>query len=452
MEIKQGYHFLGIGGIGMSALAHCLLDSQERISGLDTQESRSTKQLVERGAHVFFDKASNAHCSYLRKAKTIVYSTAIPPSHPSRKMAEEEGLDLIHRSDLLAHLLRGESAILVCGSHGKSSITALLAHVLVHGGLDPSFAIGAFCPNLPYHGRRGKGPFVVEADESDGSFVRYRGRGAIFANIDDDHLDYWKTKQHLINGFAQVAANLPDPSFLVWCSDDPTLSKLDLGGMSYGTTREADLQMLDPCQKGQKTFFKVRFCNRETSFSLPILGIHQALNSVSVIGMARLLGLSDHCIQSAFDSFCGTCRRLEKRGEARGILFYDDYAHHPKEITSSLEAIRKGWTQRRLVTIFEPHRYSRLHYFNASFVDALSLSDLLVVTDVYSAGETPIVGVTGEGFCELAKKRWGNNCFYAPFNQVSSSLLPLLQERDVVVTLGAGNSTRLCEELLEALG
>lgn len=442
---RTGYHLLGIGGIGMSALAHLLLDRGCPVSGLDQRESAATQDLRARGAAIVIgDDASFA------PEKTLVYSTAIAPGHPSRQRAKKEGRTLLHRAELLAQLFGSQTPLLIAGSHGKTSTTALLIHTLRMGGLAPSFVLGGNSFSLQRPGQHGTGDlFIAEADESDGSFLSYRPFGAVVTNIDNDHFDYWKTEKRLREGFQTFIRQIDAPKWCFWCIDDPQLKALDPPGVSYGVSSKAEVQLRMVEQRARMLTFTVLAPKYPaTSFVLPLMGKHQALNALPVIGLARKLQMSDQAIQRAFSSFRGVARRLEKKGEARGIIIYDDYAHHPTAVEKVVATLKESYPSKRLIALWEPHRFSRVQQLGSAFIAALKQADVVLITDVYSAGESPCLEATGENlqsaFCRAGQKER----VYVPKERLVSFLVARLRSGDCVVTLGAGGITRVSDELL----
>ncbi len=426
-------HFLGIGGIGMSALAHILLEKGVTVSGSDLKNI----------SHL--EKLGVARTDTLPQEGPIVYSTAIKEDHPQFVEAKKAGLPLLHRSELLAKLLEEKKGLLVAGTHGKTSTSALLSWILYHAGLNPSYAVGGILKNLDKNGGYGEGNyFALEADESDGSFLRYDGEGAIITNIEKEHLDYWKTEKDLVEGFKKMAARIQNKKLLFWCADDPLLSQLNLPGTSYG--RKGELKLLSCEQKGAQTTFSARFEGKTYTVTLPLMGEMLALNALAVLGMALKLGISEDKIQAAFASYQGVKRRQEKIGEINRIAIYDDYAHHPTEIFHTLKSLKKGFGTRRLIALFQPHRYSRTRDLLSEFKTAFEKTDATIITTLYAAGEVPLPGISGK---RLAKEV--DHALYISQEKLLSYLPKMLIPGDVLVTLGAGDITALGPKLLEAL-
>ncbi|MCB1106593.1 MAG: UDP-N-acetylmuramate--L-alanine ligase, partial [Chlamydiia bacterium] len=362
--MKSPFHFLGIGGIGMSALASILIEKGEEVSGSDL---RGASDLEKRGVKI--------HDS-LPLEGTIVYSSAIQRDHPLFLEAEKSSLPLLHRSELIDVLLKDKKGLLVTGTHGKTSTSALLAWTLVFSGKDPTYAVGGILKNLEKNGGYSENElFVLEADESDGSFLNYSGEGGIVTNIEKEHLDYWKTEERLIEGFNAFISKIKNPELFFWCSDDPLLSKLSPKGYSYG--REGELKLLSVNQEGNITSFSASFEGvRYEEVEVPLMGDMLALNALAVFGLALKLGIKESVIRKAFKTYKGVKRRQEKIGEFEGTSIYDDYAHHPTEIKVLLESLKKGIGNRRLIALFQPHRYTRTRDHFDAFKEAFQLADL----------------------------------------------------------------------------
>ena len=425
----RSYHFLGVGGIGMSALAHILLEKGEVVTGSDLKKAisvpvRLTDTLPSKG--------------------TVVYSSAIPKDHPLLVEAKKDCL-LLHRSELLSTLLEGKKGLMVAGTHGKTSTSALLSWVLLFAGRDPSYAIGGILQNLQKNGGYGKGEhFVLEADESDGSFLNYSGLGAIVTNIEPEHLDHWGEEASLIQGFQTFLQQVQCPDLLFWCSDDPTLQSIHPIGISYG--KSGQLKLLQCTQKGRSTYFSAAFEGETyTDIELPLMGEKLALNALAVFGMALKLEIPEEKIRKAFQSFLGVKRRQEKLGSAHRIEIYDDYAHHPTEIRALLSSFRKGFPRRRIVTLFEPHRYTRTQALFTEFLSAFKEADLPIITDIYGAGEKGIPGITGK---RLAHEM---QTLYIPRQKLEKMLCKLLIPGDLLLTIGAGGITHVGPQILKEL-
>ena len=432
------YHLIGIGGIGMSALAHLLLDEGHTVSGSDAKESSSLKQLQKKGARVTpYHDAENI------TEGTVVYSSAIDPKNPELVRAKKWGLKTLHRSDLLGELLKQKKALQVTGTHGKTTTTALLSHVLMVANEDPSYAIGGHLQTLNMNGRKGTGRyFVVEADESDGSFIKSPSYGAIVTNCGKDHLSYWKTEMNLQEGFLTFFSNVERDLF--WCKDDKNLSALNPPGFSYGFSEDADLRVHSFSQNKDGCNFSLCFQGKEyKEIFLPLYGKHNVLNAAGVFGLTLRLSIDEAKIRKGLSSFLGVRRRLEKKGEKHGVVCFDDYAHHPTEIKNTLSALSSFAYERRIVVLFQPHRVTRTQDFWKEFGPSLREADLVFITDIFDAGEAPINGITSQ---KLADEIGAN---YLPKKDLVKMLGKTLRPFDIFITIGAGDITEFGLPILE---
>jgi UDP-N-acetylmuramate--alanine ligase len=441
----MNYHFIGIGGIGMSALAHFLKEKGEHVTGSDLKATQITEELKQKGIDVFIGQRQEN----LQLPTTVVYSTDISHSNPEYQKAADLNLPLLHRSELLRELMKNFLPLLVTGTHGKTTTSSLIAHILFSSGLKPSFAVGGIVLSLKKNGGYGDGKyFIAEADESDGSFLKYEGYGAILTNIDNDHLEYWKSEDALMRGFKQFSEQIRSKDHLFWCFDDERLRRLKLPGINYGFVKKADLFIENYVQRGWTTFFDFRFQGREyREVQLPLIGGHNVLNAAAVFGLALSLGLHEKMIRQALISFQGISRRMEKKAEVKEIAIYDDYAHHPTEIFATLRAARAAVGKKRLIVVFQPHRYTRtrdcLHQFSV-FHEA----DQLILTDIYAAGENPIEGISSEILLKKIQPLHPSPACYVPRTDLAPFLFRFLQPKDILLTMGAGDITQLSKELL----
>ncbi len=443
------YHFIGIGGIGMSALARILLQKGIKVSGSDVTPSYTTDLLQGQGATIHFGHAPEN----VAKECAVVYSTMIKDTNPEVLQARSFSLPFLHRSELLAHLMHGYAALLVAGTHGKTTTSSLLSHVLVSAGLNPAYAIGGMIKSLESNGGHGTGPyFVAEADESDGSFLKYNPFGAIITNIENDHLDYWKGSDSLIQGFAEFAKKVSSPEHLFWCGDDQTLRSLHLPGYSYGFGGDNALRIDNFTQTGWKNTFDLTFeGNQFTDVEIPLVGAHNVLNAAAVFGMCLKLNIPEKKVRKGLQTFQGVSRRAELKGEINQISVFDDYAHHPTEIFSTLRAIKQAIGQRRLVVAFQPHRYTRTRDCFNEFGPSFARADALILTDIYGAQEAPIEGVSTEALMQKIQEHCTAEMHYAPRGELTAYLRSFLKPDDVLVTMGAGDITAVGSEVIEQL-
>jgi len=443
------YHFIGIGGVGMSGLARILLQKGEKVQGSDLVNSFLVQDLAAQGATIFIGQDKD----HIPENGYVVYSTDIKPDNPEYKQAQAKGLKLLHRSDCLQMLMQGKEALLVAGSHGKTTTSSLLAHMLHEMGEEPSYCIGGVVRSLGAQAGYGKGRwFVAEADESDGSFLRYTPQGAILTNIGNDHLPFWIEEKRLIQGFLDFYHKIENKQWVFWCKDNPALCSLSLEGVSYGFSADADIQIFDVSYLGWKTKWSFSWKGKlYKDIESPLIGEHNVRNATAVIGLCLQLGLSEEKIRKALMSFLGAKRRCEKKGEAQGIVFYDDYGHHPTEIKTTLSGIRTAEPEKRLVAVFQPHRFTRTRDCLDGFAEALQSADLVFVTDIYSAGEPPIEGIDAKRVYEEVSKIPGVICKYAPKETLLQGVMKEIRSGDLVVSIGAGDITTLGPRILQEL-
>ncbi len=430
------YHLVGVGGIGMSGLAKLLLEQNQTVSGSDLSDNQIIGRLKEAGADITLKQDGKN----ITEEMTVVISSSIKRDNPEYQSAVSKKCPIIHRSELLKQLAEEKKSLCVTGTHGKTTVSSLLSWVLFHAKVDPSFAVGGIIGELQTNARAGLGDyFVIEADESDGTHVNYQVEGAIITNLGTDHLDYYKTVENLEANMVQFANKVRGPLF--WCGEDQHLQKLHLKGTSYGFSKDCDLKGSRFSQNGWQIQFDAEYLGKKyENLSLPMIGKHSALNALAVLGLSLACGIEAEKIQKAFACFPGISRRCQKKPSNGSILWLDDYAHHPTEIQSTLTAIRHAVAERRLIAVFEPHRFSRMKECLGSFQGVFNAADLSFVTDIYRAGETPIPGVDGK---VIAKE---SNSIHLPRENLADSLFPYLQPHDVVVTLGAGSITHFHSE------
>ncbi len=444
------FHFIGIGGVGMSALARLLLSQNKRVSGSDLVWNQLTETLVQEGAQVF--RGHGRH--HIPPNATVIYSTDITEEHPERKEAALLGRPLWHRSELLAHLIHPFRSFAVAGTHGKTTTSALMAYLFSVADLDPTFAVGGIVPQLQGNARLGKGEFFLfEADESDGSFLHYYPEGAIVTNVDQDHLpNYGNSFDQLQAAFFQFIRQVKNPELLVWCGEDPILQKMQLGGMSYGFQEGVDWQIVGLQPNGFGCVFDlVRGGRTFSGLKLLLSGRHNALNAAAAFALGWSLGLSEETLRSGLASFQGVLRRCERKGEWKEALFLDDYAHHPQEIAATLLGIRQAIGERRLIVCFQPHRYTRTRDCWNEFGQAFVLADQVILTDIYGAGETPLEGISAEALLQQVQCDSPTSWEYRPRSALSRALSEIVKPQDVVVTMGAGDITGVAKETLHLL-
>jgi len=398
------YHLIGIGGIGMSGIARLLLSRGIKVSGSDTKKSQITEELKQLGAEIFIGHQP----TNIQGAGLIVYSSAIRKDNPEIKQAQALGIPLVKRAQALAELMEDKTVITVTGSHGKTTTTSLVSCLLLEAGQLPTMAIGGILKNIDSNAYFGKGEFfVAEADESDGSFLRYHPDYSLITNIDREHLDYYKDFDSELSAFKEFMSRTAKGGCLFCCYDDANLRNLlkeyKNRYITFGLTPESDIYAdkidLKWLNSGFDCFYRNKFVDR---FSLALGGVHNISNSLAVIALGIELGINSVVIKKALASFKGARRRIDIKFNDNRYLLIDDYAHHPTEKKATLEAVRS--LKNRIIAIFQPHRYTRTKLLLDDFAQAFKLADEVVITDIYPASEPPIEGISGRVVQEKIKE------------------------------------------------
>ncbi len=448
-------HFVGIGGIGMSAIAEVLLQEGVRVSGTDRAPGLTVRRLETLGARV----AGKHAAEHLGNAEWVVVSSAVPPDNPEVAAARARRLRVLTRGEMLAQLMAGKEGIAVAGSHGKTTITALLTTCAIDAGLDPTAIVGGRLVSLGTNARHGNGPYLVaEADESDGSFLLLKPQVAVVTNIDPEHLDHYKTLDGVIDAFARFVGSVPDTGLVVLCADDPNVAALRHRAVApvttYGLGLEADWRATSVHHQGWTSRFDVVYKGtRLGRVTINLPGRHNVLNALAVLATCHRLEVPFATVAGSLERFQGVERRFQRKGEACGVLVIDDYGHHPTEIDATLEAARNAFPGRRLVVVFQPHRFTRTQALLDAFTRAFDHADVLVVTDVYSAGESPIPGVTGGRLAEAVGARHSGQVAYVTrVDDVLDQIEPWLKPGDVLMTVGAGDVWKVGEGFLTRHG
>ncbi|MBU2737413.1 UDP-N-acetylmuramate--L-alanine ligase [Acidithiobacillus concretivorus] len=450
-------HMVGIGGSGMRGIAEVLLNLGYAVSGSDLQPGSSTLRLTDLGARIF----SGHEAANVRGADVVVISSAIPESNPEVQAARELRIPVIRRAEMLAELMRFKQGIAIAGTHGKTTTTSLVASILGAAGLDPTFVIGGRLKSAGTHAALGSGEYLVaEADESDASFLYLAPVMAVVTNIDADHMEtYGDSLDNLRNAFLQFLQRLPFYGLAVLCTDEPMVAglipELRTPVLRYGFGADADLQARNVTVKGVGSHFEVwrRVDNDYVHWldvELGIPGQHNVLNALAAIGIASKVGVTEQTIRSALADFRGVGRRFEQVGEFAGITIIDDYGHHPRELSATISAARAVWPDRPLVVAFQPHRYSRTQALFGDFVHSLAQADLVILTDIYSAGEKALPGVSSQALSE-AMRAQGISVHYLPeLLNAPAQIRPYLPANAVLLTMGAGSIARLAGQWAEA--
>lgn len=444
--MKNNYHFIGIGGIGMSGLARIMLSKQSSVSGSDIHASTVIEGLSKEGAKISIGHSPDN----ISPGMKVVYSTDIKKDNPEYQAAITKKCALLHRSELLQLIIANSQTLAVTGTHGKTTTSSLLAWVLNQCGLFPSFMIGGIVPQLKSNAGLGSGKhFVIEACESDGTFLNYTPYGSIVTNIDLDHVSHYGSENALIEAFKTFMAKVASPDHLFWCGDDQRLKLLGMPGISYGFNEGCLLRALYFIQNEWTVRFDAEFQGRlYPNIEVSLLGKHNALNALAVFGLALSLGADENKIREALRSFGGVKRRCEKVGEAHGVLFLDDYGHHPTEIKATLRGIRQAIGERRLIVAYQPHRYTRAKECIGLYRGVFDDADLVFVTELYEANEAPIPGITRDLVFNEIQGDLKDRCRFIERAQLPEALSASLRPHDVFVSLGAGDITKVGGEVL----
>jgi len=442
--MSDSIYFVGIGGIGMSAIAKTALELGMTVEGSDKAPSQTTAFLQSLGAKIHFHQGTVS----LPKEATLVVSTATQELKEVRR-AQRLGVRVLHRSEFLSTLMEGTDQLLVAGTHGKTWTSALLVSVFMQAGLDPSFCIGGIHKELQTNGRKGSGQFfIAEADESDGSFLTYRGRGAIVTNIDADHLDHFKTLEGIGQAFSTFCKRVEE--YLFWCGDCPNLRAIRPAGTSYGFGEENDLVISEfRAVSEQLTFTLTYKKKRYEGIKLKGIGRHLAQSAAAVFGLALACGIEEEVIRQVFANFGGVRRRLEKRTSLPYLDLFDDYAHHPTAVRAVLESMRLAYPERRIVVAFQPHRYSRLKAGLEDFAKSLELADTVLITPVYSAGEPKAWDVGSDQLIDAVNNIRRGAARGVRLSRLASSVIDELRPHDIFLTMGAGDITEVHTPLAE---
>ena len=446
---KYHIHFVGIGGIGMSGIAELLLNLGYKVSGSDLQSTDITGRLKELGGTIYKGHAAKN----IKGADVVVFSSAIDTDNPEVRAAAQESIPVIPRAEMLAELMRLKYSIAIAGAHGKTSTTSIVASVLAQGGLDPTVVIGGKLKSIGSNALLGEGDFIVaEADESDGSFLKFSPTIAVVTNIDKEHLDFYRDLEEIKTVFLD---RIPFYGLAVLCLDNEPIQemipKLKKRYTTYGMSAQADFQIRDVQFSQRKSRFKVYHRGQKMgTIDLNLPGIHNVYNATASIAVGVELDVGFDQIRAALESVEGVQRRLEIKGDIDEITVIDDYGHHPTEIKVTLEAIEENWPGRRKVVVFQPHRFSRTRALFDEFSRAFYQSDVLVVLPIYAASEKRIEGVSSKKLCEEIKAHGHKEVIYASgFKAAFSFLKNNLRPGDVLLTLGAGDVWKVGTEILK---
>ena len=452
-------HFVGIGGAGMNGIAQVMLNLGYQVSGSDLKQNAATMRLAEQGAKVFIGHDG----SQVLEVDAVVISSAVNEENPEVKAARERRIPVVPRAEMLAEIMRFRYGVAVAGTHGKTTTTSLIASLLIEGGLDPTYVIGGRLNSRGSYAHLGEGEVLVaEADESDASFLYLQPMLAVVTNVDEDHMaTYGNDFERLRATFLEFLHHLPFYGLAVMCVDDEhvrdLLPEVTRKVLTYGTREEADVRAVDIRQQGMITRFGVQMRGRAPfAVTLSLPGRHNVLNALAAITVAHELGVSVDSIQSGLAGFEGIGRRFQATTGCQigghRVMLVDDYGHHPRELAATLDAVRAGWPGQRLVLAFQPHRYSRTQDAFEDFVAVLSQVDVLILAEVFAAGEAPIAGADGRALSRAIRARGQvDPVFLENIEDLPARLKDLVADEDIVVTMGAGNIGLVAANMAEAL-
>jgi UDP-N-acetylmuramate--alanine ligase len=445
-------HFVGIGGIGMSGIAEVLLNLGYVVSGSDLKESDVTRRLAALGGRV----AKGHAAANLAEADVVVISSAVRKDNPEVVEARRRKIPVVARAVMLAELMRLKYGVAIAGTHGKTTTTSMAAHLLAHAGMDPTAVVGGKVNSFGSNAKLGRGDYmVVEADESDGSFLRIPPTIAIVTNVDPEHLDHWKTPEALRRGFLDFVNRVPFYGLAILCHDHAGVQSLipevESRYVTYGESHQADYRAERIELDGHSLRFDA-FRRREPlgRFEVAMVGRHNALNALAVIALGDEMGIPPDAVRAALAAFGGVQRRFTVRGEAAGVTVVDDYGHHPAEVKATLLGARDAF-RRRVVCLFQPHRYTRTRDLLSEFATAFNDADVLILTDVYAAGEDPIPGATAQALADAIRACGHRDVAVVPRPELARAARARVKPGDIVLTLGAGDVTQVGPELLGLL-
>jgi len=446
--VNKHYHFIGIGGIGMAGLAFLLMSKGYTVSGSDVKESPLLEKLRGQGARIFIGHQGD----HARGADFVIYSSAIAEDNAERVYAIHNKIPLLKRAQLLSLIIGDDISVTVAGAHGKTTTTSMVGQMLLKAGWDPTIAVGGIVNSGAYNASLGKGKyFVAEVDESDGSFLYFSPHFSIITNIDFEHIDYYHNWENILAAYKKFIDKTHPQGCILGCGEDKRLAELltecKRSIMMYGISNKNDIYAENITLNGCGSSFDCMSAGKKIgTLTLSVPGQHNILNALACAGVGLKLGIDFETIASSLKEFTGVQRRFQIKAKTDDILVVDDYGHHPTEIKATLNAAR-CLNPKRLVVAFQPHRYSRTKFLFEEFIESLSLSDYLIITDIYAASEQAIPGVSAATLYEKIKKIKNENVIYLPKEEITRHLLGMMKTGDLILTLGAGDITKISDEI-----
>lgn len=454
MKRAKAIHFIGVAGIGMSGIAEILLRSGYQVSGSDLRTNMETEKLKKLGANIFVGHRAEQ----VPNAQAVVYSSAVPPNNPELLEARHRKIPLLPRAEMLAELMRLKRSIVVAGTHGKTTTSAMVTTILIHAGYDPTAVIGGRLKQISGNAKMGTDDwFVAESDESDGSFLKLLPTVAVITNLDREHLEHYGSYAKLEQAFVDFANRVSFDGVVAFCSDDPGIcairSMIEKPTITYGLDTPADLLATDLDLHEGGSRFSVSWKNETLGpLTLPMSGRHNIRNALGAFAVSVHIGVDPEMALAGLATFGGIDRRLELKGEARGIRVFDDYAHHPTEIVATLEALRLMNPKGAIRVLFQPHRFSRVGDLWELFVQAFDQASEVVITPVYGASEAPIAGIDGERLTSEIKKRGKAEVRYVEsLEEGAAAICQTAQAGDLLATMGAGDITKAGPRIINLL-
>jgi len=450
----RNVHFIGIGGSGMSGIATIMLQQGYRISGSDLKGSEVSARLAARGSRIFI---GHDGANVGQDTDLVIISTAIRNDNPELAAARDRGIPVIRRGEMLARLMAGQKGIAVAGAHGKTTTSSMIALILEKNGLDPTIAVGGDIPDLGGNAKLGRGKYLVaEADESDGSFLLLSPVIEVITNIEDDHLDYYGSREAIKTAFREFVEKIPADGYAVMCMDDANVrelaSRCNKRMVTYGINHPADYSARDITTRGLQTYTEIYYGDdRLGRLELNVPGLHNINNAMAAIAVGRIVGLEFAEIAAVLKDFRGVHRRFQLLGDVNGISVVDDYAHHPTEVKATLRAAQQTEAN-RVIGVFQPHRFTRTQHLFREFGEAFADADIIVINEIYPAGETPIAGVSADLIVNAVADRENKPVHYFKTTaEIIDFLYDIAEPGDLILTLGAGNIWTVGTNLVERL-